>query len=242
MLRCLRLILLVLFIILSSVVIVLMCLVRPRHSQNAHHGIMLYASCCKILGVKVIIRGKEHLTRPSIYLANHQSNWDIFIACKGVPEHTVTMGKKSLLYLPIFGQLYWLTGNLLVDRESPRKAATMLKKIEAHIKKKRISIWIFPEGTRNLGKGLKAFKSGAFRLAMKAQVPVIPVCVSEYYHHFDLNRWDNGVVILEYLPPIQLPPRLNQQAMQEAIDDVKETMQTHIEHLTQEALALGAQE
>ncbi len=60
---------------------------------------------------------------------------------------------------------------------------------------KDTSIWVFPEGTRNLGKGLLPFKKGAFHMAIAAGVPIVQVCVSNYVTHMRLNRWNSGDVL-----------------------------------------------
>ncbi|MBN8152394.1 1-acyl-sn-glycerol-3-phosphate acyltransferase, partial [Vibrio vulnificus] len=67
---------------------------------------------------------------------------------------------------------------------------------------RRISFWMFPEGTRSRGRGLMPFKTGAFHAALAAGVPTIPICVSNTHDKVKLNRWNNGVVIVEMLPPI----------------------------------------
>jgi 1-acyl-sn-glycerol-3-phosphate acyltransferase len=72
------------------------------------------------------------------------------------------------------------------------------------IREKKLSIWLFPEGTRSYGRGLLPFKSGAFRTAAKAEVPIIPVCASNTHKTIDLNRWDNGKMIVEFLPAVYL--------------------------------------
>ena len=71
-----------------------------------------------------------------------------------------------------------------------------------HFKKRRISIWMFPEGTRSRGRGLLPFKTGAFHAAIAAGVPIIPVCVSNTSNKINLNRLYNGLVIVEMLPPV----------------------------------------
>ncbi|EPH3908388.1 TPA: 1-acyl-sn-glycerol-3-phosphate acyltransferase, partial [Escherichia coli] len=71
-------------------------------------------------------------------------------------------------------------------------------------KKRRISIWMFPEGTRSRGRGLLPFKTGAFHAAIAAGVPIIPVCVSTTSNKINLNRLHNGLVIVEMLPPIDV--------------------------------------
>ena len=115
---------------------------------------------------------------------------------------TVTVGKKSLVWIPFFGQLYWLTGNLLIDRNNRAKAHGTISQVVNQIKKKNLSIWMFPEGTRSRGRGLMPFKTGAFHAAISAGVPIVPICVSNTNGKVKLNRWSNGHVIVEMLPPV----------------------------------------
>ena len=61
---------------------------------------------------------------------------------------------------------------------------------------------MFPEGTRSRGRGLLPFKTGAFHAAIAAGVPIIPVCVSNTSNKINLNRLNNGLVIVEMLPPV----------------------------------------
>ena len=65
-------------------------------------------------------------------------------------------------------------------------------------------MWLFTEGTRSNGKGLLTFKTGAFRTAQQANVPIIPVCVSNSHIKIKLGRWNNGKLIIELLEPIYL--------------------------------------
>ncbi len=60
---------------------------------------------------------------------------------------------------------------------------------------------MFPEGTRSRGRGLLPFKTGAFHAAIGAQVPIIPIVCSST-DHIKFNRWNNGHVIIEMLPPV----------------------------------------
>jgi 1-acyl-sn-glycerol-3-phosphate acyltransferase len=63
---------------------------------------------------------------------------------------TVTVGKKPAVD-PVFGQLYWLTGNLLIDRNNRAKAHSTIAEVVNHFKKRKISIWMFPEGNAAAG-------------------------------------------------------------------------------------------
>lgn len=60
---------------------------------------------------------------------------------------------------------------------------------------------MFPEGTRSRGRGLLPFKTGAFHAAIAAGVPIVPICVSST-NNIKLNRWSNGKVIVEIMPPV----------------------------------------
>jgi 1-acyl-sn-glycerol-3-phosphate acyltransferase len=68
---------------------------------------------------------------------------------------------------PVFGQLYWLTGNLLIDRNNRAKAHGTIAEVVNAFKKRNISFWMFPEGTRSRGRGLLPFKTGAFHAALR---------------------------------------------------------------------------
>ncbi|PNB76607.1 1-acyl-sn-glycerol-3-phosphate acyltransferase, partial [Pseudomonas sp. FW305-BF6] len=84
-------------------------------------------------------------------VANHQCNYDVLIVAEALKPGTVIVGKKSLRWLPLVGQLYWLTGSLFIDRNSPRASIQSLRKNSKSVVADNTSIWIFPEGTRNKG-------------------------------------------------------------------------------------------
>ncbi len=73
-----------------------------------------------------------------------------------VPHRTVCIAKKSLKWVPLFGQLFWLAGNVLIDRGNAHKARRAMLTTTHTLQHKDTSIWVFPEGTRNLGKGAAA--------------------------------------------------------------------------------------
>ncbi len=70
-----------------------------------------------------------------------------------------------------------------------------------NLKESDVSVWMFPEGTRSRGRGLLPFKTGAFHAAIGAGLPIIPIVCSST-GGVKLNRWNNGHVIVEMLPPI----------------------------------------
>ncbi len=179
------------------------CLLSPRNPKHVFYLGRLFAKMSKVFGITLEFRGPEDLRHlgQSIYVANHQSNWDMITVAHAVTPNVVTVGKKSLLWLPLFGQLYWLSGNILIDRANKAKAKGTIDQVVNNIKNSKASVWMFPEGTRSRGRGLLPFKTGAFHAAIGAGVPVTPIVCSST-SHLKLNRWNNGHVIIEMLPPI----------------------------------------
>ncbi|MGY6027850.1 1-acylglycerol-3-phosphate O-acyltransferase [Phytobacter sp. AG2a] len=205
MLLIIRAIIVVIYSILVCVFGCLYCLLSPRNPKHVATFGHMFGRLAPVLGLKVEKRFPADYTQldKAIYIANHQNNYDMVTASNIVQPPTVTVGKKSLLWVPFFGLLYWLTGNLLIDRNNRAKAHGTIAQVVKHIQKRNISVWMFPEGTRSRGRGLLPFKTGAFHAAIAAGVPIIPVCVSTTSNKINLNRMKNGLVIVEMLPPIE---------------------------------------
>jgi 1-acyl-sn-glycerol-3-phosphate acyltransferase len=179
------------------------CLFSPRNPKHVYTFGRIFARMSWLFGIKVDLRFPNH-TIPrgqNIYIANHQSNWDMFTISAAVTPKVVTVGKKSLAWFPLFGQLYWLTGNILIDRANKSKAKGTIDQVVENMKKSDVSVWMFPEGTRSRGRGLLPFKTGAFHAAISAGVPIVPIVCSST-EHLKLNRWNNGHIIVEIMAPV----------------------------------------
>ena len=232
-----RVLLLAILLSLSFVFGGIYCILRPRHRDNVHMLAKLFSMVAPVLGIKVIVRKPQNKsTTPCIYLANHQNNFDMFTHTAAVPKGTVSLGKKSIAWMPLFGQMYWLSGNILIDRKNRNKAIDTLAKTAQKIKDKCLSIWIFPEGTRSRGRGLLPFKMGAFYTAIAAGVPLVPVLASNQ-SNIKLNRWNNGVVIIEMLDPVPTIG-LTKENAKELTSKVHRIMSDKLEQLNQEASKL----
>lgn len=202
MLAVLRLILLAIFIPFSFLAGFVLCLCRPFHPDNVRIIGSWYAKATVLLGVKVVLEKDPQVSeQPAVYVANHQNNYDIFLLPGVLQKNTVSLGKKSLKWIPFFGQLYWLSGNILIDRANRSKAMATISKTTQKIKANGLSLWMFPEGTRSYGRGLLPFKTGAFHTAMNANVPVVPVVMQTTHKRIKLNRWDNGIIHIKMLAP-----------------------------------------
>ena len=156
-----------------------------------------------------------------------------------MPKGTVSLGKKSLVWVPLFGQIYWLSGNILIDRNNRHSAFDTMAKTVDKMKNKLLSVWIFPEGTRSRGRGLLPFKVGAFHTAVAAQAPIVPVLAS-CQNHINLNRWNNGVVIVEMQEPIATAG-LDKNDVKALNAKVHQVMSARLVELNKEAEALMQQ-
>ncbi|MGF1688317.1 1-acylglycerol-3-phosphate O-acyltransferase [Photobacterium japonica] len=207
MLTFIRLLLAAVFMIVMSLFALIYCSVfKPRDPKHVYFFCRWFNQLHKLVGVTLIQRGLEKAqTVPrAVYISNHQNVFDFVTSPGMLPPRTVSIGKKSLLWIPFFGQLYWITGNILIDRENKSKARDTIQQVVTAIHERDLSIWMYPEGTRSKGRGLLPFKTGAFRMAIAAGVPIVPVCVSSIHHKIALSKRNNGIVITEMLDPIDV--------------------------------------
>jgi len=232
MLKLLRLALLGILMVFWFIFGLAICLLRPRHRNHVHLLGRLLHSACPLLGVKVRISIPDACRElgPCVYVANHQSNWDIMVETGAVMPGTVAVGKKALLWLPLFGQLFYLSGNILIDRTNRSRAIDTIRQVVLRIKRRQLSVWMFPEGTRSKGRGLLPFKTGAFHTAMMAGVPIVPIVCSSYVGQIDLNRWNNGEILVEMLPPVD-SKRWERDSVRECADEIRTLMEDKLADL-----------
>lgn len=237
MLKLIRILLVLICSIVISVVGVFYALIRFRNPNCVGEIARWYSYIHKLVGINLVRRPKNVARKPAIYIANHQNNYDMVTISSMVPEKTVTIGKRSLIWIPFFGLVYWATGNIFINREKRSSAISTMAKVGEIIQKRQISIWMFPEGTRSRGRGLLPFKTGAFHTAIAAGVPIIPIVCSTLHKKVDLNRWDNGTVICEELDPIDTSG-YNRDNLKELIEHCHQVMQNRIAELDAEIAVL----
>jgi len=193
-----------------SFLLLIVSLFRPFSYKNATLFCRwLSPMTLKLLGIKVDFRNREKAieNQPCIYLGNHQHTIDLFTFSYTLSDRTITLGKKQLKHIPIFGWLYWLSGQILIDRANNERALITLARANDILMQTRLSLFVFPEGTRSRGKGLAPFKKGAFHMAINTGFPLVPVIASDYFKFLKLGEWHAGTVIMEALDPIPVAGR-----------------------------------
>ena len=165
-----------------------------------------------ISGVKITVIGEENVPKdqPVLYIANHQSYFDIVVSYSRCPGLTGYIAKDGLEKVPILSiwmkRLYCLFLNRQDIKEGMK---TILKGIDQI--KHGISMCIFPEGTRNDNpKELLPFKEGSFKLALKTGCPIIPIAMTNTPKIYEAQAplLKKTHVVLHYGKPI-LPNELD---------------------------------
>lgn len=239
MLAFVRFIVLFIYFILMNAGLIIYFSLRPMHRNNVYIAGKYYSSMAKILGITLLYRDAKSvdLNQSYVFIGNHQNTYDLATISHGARPGVVTVGKKSLKWIPIFGLIYWLSGNIMIDRRNSGKARDTLSLTGDKMRERNLSIWMFPEGTRSRGKGLLPFKTGAFRLALAENKSIVPVVCSDLNNgKIKFNRWNNGVVIIESLGPMELD---HSKSAKEIANDFHTIMLQAFNRVSKEAEALN---
>ncbi len=129
--------------------------------------------------VKVVMEGVENLKmeEPQIVVSNHQSWFDVFALAAHLPVRYRFVAKKELGGIPVFGKAWRSCGHVSVDRGNREAAIESLDQAWREVHEEKLTMVLFPEGTRSVDGRLQSFKKGAFVLAVQGQVPLVPVAV-----------------------------------------------------------------
>lgn len=132
--------------------------------------------------VRVTVRGRENVSpRTSyVFVANHQSAYDIFAIYGWLGHNFKWMMKKSLEKIPLVGYACRSAGHIFVDKSSPAAIRSTMTAAERALSG-GMSVVVFPEGTRSKTGRVGAFKRGAYMLAVEFGLPVVPVTIDGAY-------------------------------------------------------------
>lgn len=133
----------------------------------------------KTAGAKVTVSGRENIDRsgPCIFIANHLSNFDVFALLNILPVKMRILAKRSLFFVPVFGWAIHAAGYISVRRSDREDATKSFEEVAGKIRRGR-PVLFFAEGARSLDGKLQPFKKGAFLIALKAGVPIIPISIT----------------------------------------------------------------
>lgn len=181
-----------------------MTLVGRRFDTNYIVARTFYAIVRKTLGLQMELEGEEILnTRPAVLMLNHQSMLDIFVVGRITPKQSSIIAKKSLQYTPL-GPFMTMSGAIFLDRGNNTHAVRLLESAGELMKRLKISLIMFPEGTRTSSEipDMLSLKKGGFHLAIQAGIPIIPVVTENYWWLYHKGVFDEGTIKARVLPPI----------------------------------------
>lgn len=132
-----------------------------------------------LTGCELEVTGEENLwiSRPCIFVFNHQSKADVMILAKLIRRDMGGVAKKEVRDTPVIGKLMELAGTVFIDRANAGSAIKAMAPLIDAVKIDGKSIVIAPEGTRTLSPKLGPFKKGAFHMAIQAGVPMVPIVI-----------------------------------------------------------------
>jgi 1-acyl-sn-glycerol-3-phosphate acyltransferase len=132
---------------------------------------------------------------PYVVVSNHESFADILLISH-LPWEMKWLSKAELFRIPIMGWMMWVAGDIPVQRGFGPSAVEAMERCRRMLKR-RVSVMIFPEGTRSRTADLLPFKDGAFRLAVEAGVPLLPLAVSGTRTALPKHDWRFGRSVAE---------------------------------------------
>lgn len=127
---------------------------------------------------------------PYVVVSNHQSNADIPLIST-LPWDMKWVAKAELFRVPVVGWMMRLAGDIPVDRGDRRSRVLVLRRAQ-HYLARRCSVMFMPEGTRSKDGRVRPFQDGAFRLAIEAGVPVLPLAIDGTQHALPTHGWQFG--------------------------------------------------
>ncbi len=179
---------------------------KEKEDMSCLHIVQWGLRCVyKICGTKLTIIGHENVPvdQPVLYVANHNSYFDIIISYSLCENRTGYVAKAVIEKFPSLRVWMRRLYCLFIDRDDMRQSMQTIQRAIDHINN-GISITIFPEGTRGDSEEMLPFKAATFRIAEKTGCPVIPIAISNTRHILG-DRWPAVTpthVILQYGDPI----------------------------------------
>ena len=130
-------------------------------------------------GIRYDVCGLENLEpdKKYIFMSNHQSALDILLGVACIPYKIVFLAKKELFKIPVFGWAMQAAGMIKIDRQNPERARKSVDEAVNILIRSSFSTLIYPEGTRSETGDLLPFKKGGFILAIRSQLPIVPITI-----------------------------------------------------------------
>jgi len=197
-------------IALGAVVFGLLAIITypfDRRGTSAHWCGRIWAKVALLANqVRVRMEGVEKLkgAGPYIFMSNHQGSYDIFALLGYLPFQFKWLAKKELFSIPILGWAMSAAGYISIDRQGTRETVEAMREAARKIRD-GMSVVIFPEGSRTPDGSIQPFRKGGFTLAIRSQVPIVPIAISGSREIMSKDRLtaNPGEIRVRIGPPIE---------------------------------------
>ena len=153
-----------------------------------------------------VMDGKKRINSigPALVVCNHCSTIDMWVGMWLNPIGGCGVAKKEIMKIPFFGFIYWLTGHLLLDRSNLQKSIESMAEVGEFVRKNKLGIWMWPEGSRSRNGQIKVFKKGFVHMALATKLPILPIIThdADLMWPRDSFKIRSGVMEMEVLPLI----------------------------------------
>lgn len=177
------------------------------HNSRFYRWLLHTASgaAIRLLGIRVHVSGMEKVPADTRFLlvSNHRSNYDPILTWQVFKDYDLAfVSKPENFKIPMFGRIIRKCCFLPIDREDPRNAIVTINKAADLIKTDTVSVGIYPEGTRHRGREMLPFHNGVFKIAKKADVPIVVISVlgTDQICHRLFRGVDVQLRILDVIP------------------------------------------
>lgn len=208
--------------IITALLTIILAPLLPNHKLTYVPTRFWSKIVCAMSFVRVKTNGFDHLEQEKsyIFIANHQSIFDVFVIYGWLPFIFKWIMKSDLKRIPLIGKACDSAGHIFIERANPIAAKQSLQ-IAAEKLKNGNSVVVFPEGTRTRTGKMNSFKRGAFNLASELELPIVPITLSGSYERLKTNSLSitPGTITMTVHQPIsfdKFSQENRKQGMQEA--------------------------
>lgn len=211
----LRILGILLAIIVFYILFLIICslFVSPKKEYDEHssfyrallNGVTTIA--VKIMRIRIHSTGIEKIpadTKKILFAGNHRSRFDPILSWHLLKRWQIAfVSKPSNFKIPVFGRFIRKCCFMAIDRESPRNAIKTIQKAAELLTKGEVSVGIYPEGTRSKTCKLLPFHNGVFKIAQRADAPIVVLAVSgteNIHKNYPFHHTDVYIDVIDVLP------------------------------------------